>query len=144
MAETEQLRLPREGEWWEKISCPKDHPLPGGMAWPQGPVQWGYTVGEFTEGRSGFHKPRWYALFEAEKAAVGCGCLRRLLDYGDTQECIRLVREFFKGRLDKENAWFEARNPLLGNVSPNDMIQVGRAERLLKFIRTQLLENEQS
>jgi hypothetical protein len=30
--------------------------------------------------------------------------------------------------------WFKTRNPLLGDISPRDMIRLGRFERLRKFI----------
>jgi len=142
MAETGQVRLPREGEWWEKVSCPKDHPLPGIMKWGHGVTQWRYTTGEYTEGRIGLLKPEWDAIFEAEKAAVECGCLRHIAAWNSRHECVSLVREFFKGDAAKVEAWLLARNPLLGNVTPMDLIETGRAQRLLTFIRIRLFENE--
>ena len=53
-----------------------------------------------------------------------------------------LVFEFFGGDTIKTTSWFMACNPMLGNVSPNDMIRCGRYKKLLKFILTSLLENK--
>src|SRR5258706_9776989 len=36
--------------------------------------------------------------------------------------------------LDKTILWFRVPNPLLGGISPKDMIKVGRFKKLLKFI----------
>jgi hypothetical protein len=45
-----------------------------------------------------------------------------------------LVAEFFEGDSQKVGLWFELSNPMLGNLSPRDMIRVGRYERLLNFV----------
>jgi hypothetical protein len=47
---------------------------------------------------------------------------------------INLVAKQFGGDADKTVAWFKARNPLLGDASPRDMIRLGRYERLRRFI----------
>ena len=47
---------------------------------------------------------------------------------------INIVAEAFDGDADKTVAWFRARNPMLGDVSPRDVIRLGRYERLRKFI----------
>jgi len=47
---------------------------------------------------------------------------------------INLVARAFEGDPNKTTAWFMARNPMLGDVSPRDMIRLGRYERLRKFI----------
>lgn len=47
---------------------------------------------------------------------------------------INLVAKQFAGDQEKTVAWFRARNPLLGDVSPRDMIRLGRYERLRRFI----------
>lgn len=44
------------------------------------------------------------------------------------------VAETFGGDLDKTALWFRVRNPLLGDVSPRDMIRSGRLDRLVRFI----------
>lgn len=41
---------------------------------------------------------------------------------------------------DKASLWFATANPLLGGVSPQDMLNEGRAVRLRHFIR-QALDN---
>jgi hypothetical protein len=45
-----------------------------------------------------------------------------------------LVAEFFKGDAQKVGLWFELSNPMLGNVSPRNMIRGGRYKRLLNFV----------
>jgi len=45
-----------------------------------------------------------------------------------------LVAEFFAGDAQKVGLWFELANPILGNVSPRDMIRIGRYKRLLNFV----------
>lgn len=57
-------------------------------------------------------------------------------------EAERLVLEFFKGDVDKMKMWFHTKNPLLGNITPNDMIKLGRYEKLLLWVKQQLSENE--
>lgn len=53
---------------------------------------------------------------------------------------INWVAKVFEGDADKTLAWFQTRNPLLGNISPRDMIRLGRFERLRKFILASLHE----
>lgn len=55
-------------------------------------------------------------------------------------QTINLVARVFEGDVEKTVAWFKARNPLLGDVSPRDMIRLGRYERLRKFIVNAMLE----
>ena len=47
---------------------------------------------------------------------------------------INLVAKQFNGDAEKTVTWFKARNPLLGDVSPRDMIRLGRYDRLRAFI----------
>ena len=47
---------------------------------------------------------------------------------------INMVAKQFDGDPDKTAAWFKAKNPLLGDVSPRDMIRLGRYDRLRRFI----------
>ena len=53
---------------------------------------------------------------------------------------INMVARVFDGDPVKTVAWFRARNPMLGDVSPRDMIRLGRYERLRKFIINAMLE----
>lgn len=55
---------------------------------------------------------------------------------------INLVAGFFKNNRDKTFLWFSMPNPLLGGMSPRDMIRVGRFKKLLNFIQTALDENQ--
>jgi uncharacterized protein (DUF2384 family) len=45
-----------------------------------------------------------------------------------------LVGEFFNGDAHKVALWFELPNPMLGNISPRNMIRAGRYSRLLNFV----------
>lgn len=54
---------------------------------------------------------------------------------------INLVAKVFEGDVDKTATWFKARNPLLGDISPRDMIRLGRFERLRKFILNAMIES---
>ena len=45
-----------------------------------------------------------------------------------------LVAEFFAGDSQKVALWFEVANPMLGNVSPSNMIRMGKQRRLLAFV----------
>lgn len=52
-----------------------------------------------------------------------------------------LVAQFFEGDVVKTKLWFQTRNPLLGNLSPRDMIRYGRHEKLRRFVMDALAEN---
>jgi len=52
-----------------------------------------------------------------------------------------LVAEFFQGDVAKTSLWFRTKNPLLGNISPRDMIRYGRYEKLRRFVMDALEEN---
>jgi hypothetical protein len=67
--------FPREGEWWQKRPCLKIHPLPKDTAWCASPLQWCYTVGDYTSPRCGTSKPGWDMMFASERNACECGCL---------------------------------------------------------------------
>lgn len=53
-----------------------------------------------------------------------------------------LVAQFFEGDAVKTKLWFQTRNPLLGNLSPRDMIRYGRYEKLRRFVMDALVEND--
>jgi len=53
-----------------------------------------------------------------------------------------LVLGFFKGDEAKTTMWFGAPSPWLGNISPNQMIAMGRAAQLLRFIQDTLAEGQ--
>lgn len=54
---------------------------------------------------------------------------------------LNLVAGYFKDQ-EKTLLWFFMPNPLLGGISPRDMIRVGRFKKLLNFIQTALDENQ--
>jgi hypothetical protein len=52
-----------------------------------------------------------------------------------------LVAQVFQGDAVKTALWFKTRNPVLGNISPRDMIRYGRYEKLRRFVMEALEEN---
>ena len=54
---------------------------------------------------------------------------------------LNLVEGFFKDR-HKTMLWFSTPNPLLGSMTPRDMIRLGRFKKLLNFVQTALAENQ--
>ena len=55
-------------------------------------------------------------------------------------ECIMIVGSFFRGNSEKTFRWFHTKNPLIGNVRPIEMIEHGRSDRLLKFVKEGAIE----
>jgi len=47
---------------------------------------------------------------------------------------LRIVSIIFAGDVDKANLWFVTKNPMLGGLSPQDMIYMGSYDRLVNFI----------
>jgi len=56
------------------------------------------------------------------------------------QLCEQVVG-FFEGDVAKTALWFRLPNPLLGDVSPRDMIRCGRYARLQQFVTDALADN---
>lgn len=52
-----------------------------------------------------------------------------------------LVAQFFSGDVAKTALWFRTKNPLLGDISPRDMIRYGRYARLQRFVLEALDHN---
>ncbi|MEP7311493.1 MAG: hypothetical protein ABI859_02830 [Pseudomonadota bacterium] len=52
-----------------------------------------------------------------------------------------LVAQFFQGDVTKTQLWFQTKNPLLGNISPRDMVRYGRNEKLRRIVMESLTEN---
>ena len=55
---------------------------------------------------------------------------------------LNLVASHFKGDSNKTALWFTIPNPLLGNVTPRDMIRFGRYKKLFQFISNATAENK--
>lgn len=64
----------------------------------------------------------------------------------ELKEDVALIRKmvlgFFNGNEAKTDLWFESANPLLGGISPNQMVKADRTLRLAHFVEQQLAENE--
>lgn len=62
-------------------------------------------------------------------------------DYGSDgemtvfQECQAIVNEYFEGDAKKITAWWNTPNPGLGDAKPSDLIEIGKAEKLLRIIK---------
>jgi uncharacterized protein (DUF2384 family) len=54
---------------------------------------------------------------------------------------LNLVAQFF-GDEQKTVLWLKTPNPLLGDMTPRDMIRIGRFKKLRRFIQNALSENE--
>lgn len=55
-----------------------------------------------------------------------------------------LVAGYFKGDARKTSLWFKMPNPLLGNITPRDMIRIGRYKKLISFVLNSLNENHRA
>lgn len=64
---------------------------------------------------------------------------QRLKEWG---VLINLVAQHFAGDPKKTALWFTMPNPMLGNISPRDMIRFGRSQKLYKFILNAVAENQ--
>lgn len=56
---------------------------------------------------------------------------------------LNLVAQFFRDE-QKTVLWFKTPNPMLGDITPRDMIKIGRFKKLRQFILNALSENEES
>lgn len=56
---------------------------------------------------------------------------------------LNLVAQFFRDE-QKTVLWFKTPNPLLGDMTPRDMIRIGRFRKLRRFIQNALSENQPS
>ena len=65
----------------------------------------------------------------------------RLEEIGST---INMVAQTFAGDPEKTVIWFRSKNPMLGDVSPRDMIRLGRYDRLRKFIINAMMQRAKS
>lgn len=55
-----------------------------------------------------------------------------------------LVGGYFNGDARKTALWFKMPNPLLGNITPRDMIRIGRYKKLISFVLNSLNENRRA
>jgi hypothetical protein len=57
-------------------------------------------------------------------------------------ELYALLLEFFERNSDKAFLWYVTGNPLLGGISPKEMVDLGRYEKLLGLAKQWVSENE--
>jgi len=53
-----------------------------------------------------------------------------------------MIAPFFNGNEEKMANWYFTNNPLLGGLSPAEMVALGKTEKLKKLIQNVLEENE--
>lgn len=53
-----------------------------------------------------------------------------------------MVASIFEGDAAKTALWFRTKNPMLGDVSPRDMVRLGRYDRLRRFIISALQDSK--
>lgn len=53
---------------------------------------------------------------------------------------LNIITTFF-GDPEKAELWMNTPNPLLGDISPDLMIKIGREDKLMKFIENAINEN---
>ena len=54
--------------------------------------------------------------------------------------CCLLVAKYFEDDVEKTATWFRTANPMLGDLSPKDMIRYGRFAKLQRFITEAVTE----
>jgi len=64
-------------------------------------------------------------------SAIPAAVRDRLEEIGLT---CNMVAQAFNGDIEKTALWFKAKNPLLGDLSPRDMVRLGRFDRLRRYI----------
>ena len=60
----------------------------------------------------------------------------------DFDDAVELLLGFFGGDVEKTKLWLKTKNPQLGNVTPFHMYRIGKADKVLKFIKSALEDNE--
>lgn len=69
------------------------------------------------------------------------GVARGRAGQGELEQLCEQVVGFFEGDVNRAALWFRLPNPLLGDVSPRDMIRYGRYARLQQFVVEALADN---
>jgi hypothetical protein len=82
-----------------------------------------------------------HSLREAGRVARGGRKPARLAGDDELAVLCKQVMGFFEGDVAKTALWFRLPNPLLGDVSPRDMIRYGRYARLQEFVAEALADN---
>jgi hypothetical protein len=65
----------------------------------------------------------------------------RLMDLG---YLFNFVASYFRGDMNKTKLWFQLSNPLLAELSPRDMIRIGRYKKLCSFVMNSIEENRRA
>lgn len=61
-------------------------------------------------------------------------------------DCLLEIRShllyYFEGNNDKVEMWLNTKNPMLGGISPLEMLMNDKETKLLKFIKEQMKHNQ--
>ncbi len=82
-----------------------------------------------------------HSLREAGRVARGERKPTHLAGDDELTVLCEQVIGFFEGDVAKTALWFRLPNPLLGDLSPRDMIRYGRYGKLKEFVLEALAEN---
>jgi len=82
-----------------------------------------------------------HSLREAGRVARGERKPTRVAGDDELTLLCEQVVGFFEGDVAKTALWFRLPNPLLGDLSPRDMIRYGRYAKLQQFVVEALAEN---
>jgi hypothetical protein len=106
----------------------------------------------WSEGELNYQKVREFVDLSTKDVSRLAGVARNSVRYdakapkevrehlGQVANICNLVFEFFSDDV-KTQLWFKTPNPMLGNVSPRDMIRFGRYNKLLRFVTQAIEEN---
>jgi hypothetical protein len=101
----------------------------------------------FSQGVADPRKTATFLGFKNEDVATATGFPRKSVHLGASipQEVLArlteitticaLVMDYFSGDIAKTHLWFTTRNPLLGNLSPREMIRLGLYRKVLRFVQ---------
>ncbi len=56
----------------------------------------------------------------------------------EVESTIRHVEKFFDGDFAKTILWFNTKNPMLGDITPIELIQLGKYEKVKEFIASSM------
>jgi hypothetical protein len=101
----------------------------------------------FSQGLADPRKTANFLGFKNEDVATATGVPRKSVHLGagipaevlarlaEIATICALVMDHFSGDENKTHLWFTTRNPLLGNLSPREMIRLGLYRKVLRFVQ---------
>jgi uncharacterized protein (DUF2384 family) len=111
-------------------------------------------LGFFTEERPNYNRVVQFNHYKKEDVARATGLSLSSIRYDEKipreleerlkewANLFNLVAGFFEADAKKTELWFSVPNPMLGDISPRDMIRIGRYKKLLSFVLNSLADNK--